>query len=93
MAARVINQDPAHRPGGDGIEVSAALPAYGSLLHKFEISLVDQSSGLKSVIGTLAPHVPSGQPVQLVVHQGSQLGRGLSVALSPFNQKQRDITG
>jgi len=39
------------------------------------------------MIGTLAPHVPSGQPVQLVVHQWDQFGRGLFVALRQFNQK------
>jgi len=41
----------------------ATLPVDGALLNQFEIGLIDQRGGLESVVGTLSPHMPFGQPV------------------------------
>ena len=53
MAARVIDQNPAHELRGDSEEVASVLPPH-VLSNQAKVSLMHEGGGLKYVVGPLA---------------------------------------
>ncbi len=88
----MIHQDAAHDIGSEGEEVRAVAPVDGALIHQPDKGLVNQSSSLNGVVGSLPPQVPRGHRAQLVVKQRSQLGEGCLIAAAPLQEKLRDGT-
>ena len=87
----MINQNSAHHLRRHTEKVRSALPIYRMLFDQLEISLMNQSGGLQSVVASLMTHVASGQTAQLPVDQGDESGRSPFIAVSDPIQEDRDI--
>ena len=73
-AARLLDQDAAHRLGRGGEEVAAAVPAAAAVdVDEPQVRLVDQGRGLERLPRLLARQPLGGQLPQLVVDQRQQL--------------------
>ncbi len=96
-AARVVDEDPAHFPCGDGKEMSPALPEEMALIDQFEINLVHQARGVKDVVGALAVEQPLpveqpfGYRVQLLVDERNELLERLVVSPAPGQKQLVDV--
>jgi len=77
-----MSEDAPHQPRRHREEVCPVLPFHSLDVDQPQVRLVDERSGLKTVTGSLTPHMGSGNPVQLVVHERNQLVQGHLVALS-----------
>jgi hypothetical protein len=69
MSTRVINKDAAHHLRSDSQELCPVLPLCFVLIYKEQISFIDQSGRLQSVIDTLSPQVSTCQSTQLSVNK------------------------
>src|SRR5262245_14457475 len=79
--ASLFNQDPPHRLGG-GEEVPPALPRiWFTDVHKSEVGLMDQGSGLEGLAGLLLGQLLSSQFAQLIIDQRQELVGRLRVTL------------
>jgi hypothetical protein len=87
----MVDQNAPHQLGSNPIELSAALPMGRMLANQLEISFMNQSSGLKSMARPLAPHIPAGQPFELVIDQGNELFVGGLVPIRYFDQQARHV--
>ena len=65
--ARMVDQDPAHRLGGDPEEVRPALPVDRALVDDPEEGLVDQCRGGQGVLVALAAKLARGKALELIV--------------------------
>jgi hypothetical protein len=81
--AREIHKDAAHQPGGHREKVSAILPVHVLRIHQPQVRLVHESGGLEAVACSFAAHAPSGDPLQLLMDEGSQSSERGFVARSP----------
>jgi hypothetical protein len=61
------------------------------LADQFEIRFVNQSSGLKGMVRPLAPHIPAGEPFELVIDQRNKLFLGSLVPIRYFDQQGRHV--
>ena len=74
LPANGFDQNPPHRLGRSGKEVSPAVPVLSLLdVHQTQIRLVDQTGRLQRVVCRFISHPCFGQPSQLVIHQRQQL--------------------
>src|SRR5205814_2893423 len=87
LAPGVVNQDLAHRLGGDSEEVGAVLPAWTGLIGQPQISLVDQRSRLERVVGTLSAHMTVSDAPELLIDQRGQLDESGTVSVTPVHQE------
>ncbi|MDB5311803.1 MAG: hypothetical protein JWO38_6005 [Gemmataceae bacterium] len=79
-AAGVVDEDAAHGLGRGGEKVPAVVPAVRiGRPDQPEEGLVDQGGGLQRVAGAFVGHPGGGQSPELVVPEGQEVGRGLSV--------------
>ena len=79
----MIDEDAAHRLGGDGEEVGATLPIDAGLIDQFHVSFVDQCGGLQSVALRFASHATTGHQAQFRVDPGRETSQSGFVAGSP----------
>src|SRR5262249_19022493 len=85
-SARVVEQHPAHRLGGERKEMIAVL-AHALLIQHPQESLVYQRGGAECVVAPFAPKLSSCQRAKLIVDERHQhLGRG-STAITPFSEQ------
>jgi hypothetical protein len=61
------------------------------LANQLEISFMNQSSGLKGMARPLAPHIPAGQPFELVIDQRNKLFLSGLVPIRYFDQQGRHV--
>jgi hypothetical protein len=87
----VVDENAAHHPRGDAVELRAILPVDAALVDESQIHLVHERRRLQRVIATLAAQVRCRAPVQCVVDEGHQPIARLLVAGSPGPQQRRDI--
>src|SRR5271170_3261890 len=87
----MVDQNTPHQLGSNPIELSAALPMGRMLANQLEISLVNQSRGLKGMARPLAPHIPAGQPFELVIDQRNKLFLSGLVPIRHFDQQGRHV--
>src|ERR1700677_4402810 len=87
----MVDQNAPHQLSSNPIELSAALPMGRMLANQLEISFVNQSSGLKGMVRPLAPHIPAGQPFELVVDQRNKLFLSGLVPIRYFDQQGRHV--
>src|SRR5262249_36511670 len=90
-AARMVDEDAAHRLSRDGEEVGAVLPVHAPVVDQAHVRLVDQRSGLQAVAGPLAFHVAVREAAKLVVHDRGQPGERALVAVAPGTQERTDV--
>ena len=87
--ARVIDQTAAHDAGGNDKEMAAILPIDVLGSRQPQESLVDQSSGLQRVPGTLAPEIAGGDAMQIGHQQFEQARFGVAIPGLPLVQQPR----
>jgi hypothetical protein len=87
----MVDQNAPHQLGSNPIELSAALPMGRMLANQFEISFMNQGSGLKGMVRSLTPHIPAGQPFELVIDQRNKLFLGGLVPIRYFDQQGRHV--
>jgi len=63
----VIDEYVTHCLRGHRIEMCPILPSHAFVINESNVSLIDQSRGLKRMARTLSAHVMMGQPVKLFV--------------------------
>ena len=80
---RVVDQDPAHRLGGDREEMRPILVRHRGPAEEAKVELVDDGIGLERVVAALAAQQPGGELAQLRVHDGEELVARLLVAGAP----------
>ena len=66
-----------------GEKVRPILPVHVLRIHQPQVGLMDEGGGLEAVARSFAAHAPSGDPLQLLVDEGSQSGERGLVARSP----------
>ena len=86
-----VDEHPAHQAGGHREEVGAILPLDAADIDQPEVDLVDERGGLEHVVGTLAGHVPLGDPAQLVVYERERASRP-PPASPPRHSMSRAVT-
>jgi hypothetical protein len=87
----MVDQNAPHQLGSSPIELSAALPMGRMLANQLQISFMNQSSGLKGMARPLAPHIPAGQPFELVIDQRNKLFLSGLVPIRYFDQQGRHV--
>src|SRR5688572_28058067 len=90
MAARVVNENPAHHLSRDGKKMCAAVPLDASLIDKPQECLIYQRRGLQSVAPVLAVHIAMSQPVQLAVNDRHHALKRRLVAPAPVQKHLSD---
>jgi hypothetical protein len=63
--------------------VRPILPVHVLRIYQPQVSLVDEGGGLQAVARSFAAHAPSGDPLQLLVDEGSQSSERALVARAP----------
>jgi hypothetical protein len=87
FSAGLFDEDAAHRLGGRGKEMSAAIPRlFGIGADQTKIGFVDQRRRLERLPWLLVRQPVSGELPQLVVNQGQQFLGGVRVALFDLTQ-------
>ena len=69
----------------------AVLPLHPLVVDQADVGFVDQRRGLEAVIGSLAPHIPVGEPAEFGVHDGCQRVECAVVAVAPCTEKGTDV--
>src|SRR5277367_2981834 len=87
----MVDQNAPHQLGSNPIELSAVLPMGRMLADQLEISFMNQSSGLKGMVHPLAPHIPAGQPFELVIDQRNKLFLSGLVPIRYLEQQSRHV--
>jgi hypothetical protein len=82
----VVDQNAPHHPGGDAEELRAILPGDAILPQEAEVGFVNECSGLKRVIPTLARQVGGGSPAEMLVDKGHERIASLRIAAGPRAQ-------
>ncbi len=90
IAAGVIHQDPAHRPGGNRQKVGPVFPLDLRLIHEPEIRLVHQTGRAERVTWSLGPELTMCHQPQLRIHQRQQLIHRLGIAVPQLDEKVSD---
>jgi len=80
VGAGIVHQHPPHHVSRHTDKVLAAVPV-SILSRQSKVGLVDQGCCLQRMIGSLIPHVRTGQPMQFSIDQWQQFVRRLGVAL------------
>jgi hypothetical protein len=88
----MVDQHPAHEPGGEGKKMSAILQRHVPLYQPQE-GFVHHRGRLQGVIAPLRSHVVTRQPAKLLIDEGRQTLQGLGVAVTPVGQELREIRG
>ncbi len=70
LCARVLDENAAHEPCGDGEEVRAILPHHPVDIDQPQIGLVDQGRRLENVPGPLAGHLAAREAEELLATSG-----------------------
>jgi hypothetical protein len=65
-----VNENLSHEARSHANEMRAALPAQILIASKFDVRLVDERRWLERVTRPFAAEIVSGQPAQLLHHQG-----------------------
>ena len=76
----VVDEDAAHRLGGDGEEMRAVAPVNRVLVDKAQVCFVDERGGLQRVSGPLARKLARSNPLQLEIDERQQLIERRAVA-------------
>jgi hypothetical protein len=90
LAARVIDEDPAHQLRCKPEELPATLPLHVLLIDEPQKGFVHERRALQGVFGALAPQVLLRHVPQLLVNERHQLTEGGLIAGTPFNQQLRN---
>ena len=92
-APRVLDENSAHRLGGNRKEVSSALPVGSLAADKPQVCLVDDGARLERVACSFAPQVPLRHSMKLVVNEGDEPIQGIPISLPPGEQQPCDLAG
>src|SRR5215469_13225822 len=82
-----INQNAAHEARTNGVEVSPVLPVDGVCVHQSEINLMYKGCGLKGMARPLPRHMPTSQPMKLVINKRQKTVESSLVASAPGEQE------
>ena len=93
MAASVVDENLAHKLGGDGEEVPAAFKVEGFLPDEACVGFVHESGALQGMIGALFPQLEVSQAVEFFIDLRDQGVQGVAVAGPPYLQQARYIAG
>ncbi len=88
----MIDEDLAHRPGGDGEKMGAIAGVEGTATGQLHIRFVNESRRLQGVTRPLVPQLASGERAQLVVDQRHQALQGVGLALAGRLYQARHLT-
>ena len=91
MAARVIDQNPAHHPRRNAEEVSPISPVGVSLVGQTQVQLVNERGRLQRRGTSVTAKLACGNATQLRVHERHQLIQSIGVTASPFSKKRRHV--
>ena len=81
FVAGVINEDAAHRFGGGGEKVGAAIPPHVFLASEPQPCFMDQHCGLQSLIRRFVGHPVSAELAQFLIDQRQQFIGGTGIAV------------
>ena len=90
VSASVVDQNLAHESCGDSHEVGAIFRVKRALVVEAQIRFVDQSSGLQSVVGTLALKITMGDGMEFVVDKRHKGVEGFFVSSPPLGEQFAD---
>jgi hypothetical protein len=91
VAARVVNEDPAHDLRRNPEEVPVILPVDGVLFDEPEVCLVNERGGLQRVAPTFAAKLSKGDPTPFGVDERQQSIERISIAATPRFEQPRDV--
>lgn len=77
LGSRAVDQDAPHRFGCGGEEMAAAIPLAIFLADEPQPGFMDESGGLKRVIGGFVRHLVRGEFAQLLVNERQQFFGGV----------------
>jgi hypothetical protein len=80
-AAGMFDQNSSHRLSSRREKVSPILPRLRLTTKQTQVSFMDESRGLKRVLGRFIHHPSRRQPPKLLIHQRQQLLRRADFAL------------
>lgn len=89
----VIDQEASHQLRGHPDEMFAASPVDPILLYEHKKCLVDESRGLKGMVGALCAHKVPRHTAEFPIYEWNQLGEGVTMAEFPLGQKESHISG
>lgn len=88
FGASVVDEDQAHKAGGEGEEVLTVLEIGFALGQELEVEFVDERGGLEGVAGAFGAKVRFGDAPELGVDGGQDLLEGLLIAIVPFSEQR-----
>jgi len=91
-APRAVDENAAHRLGGNSKEVGAVLPLHTFVVDQSQVGFVHQRRGLQAVASSLAFQVVVRQTVELVVHDWGQLRERALVPVASGTEKPADLS-
>lgn len=92
-APRGVHEHAAHQPRGHREKVRAIRPPDALQVDQPQIRLIDQSSRLQAMTGTLPGHVLPRELAQFLVHQRNELIEGICFAPAPGEQQPGQVLG
>ena len=90
-AARMVDENAAHRLGRHGKEVGAVLPVHALVVDEPHVGFVDERRRLQAVAGALTSQAAPGETAKLVVDDRRQLGERALVPVAPRTEKRADV--
>jgi hypothetical protein len=87
----VLEQHAPHRGRGDGEEVTLALPRLLALVDHAQPRLVHERGRLQRVRAALPLEMARGEPAQLSLHGGDELGQEGAVPRAQLSQETRHV--
>ncbi len=91
VAAGIVDKNLAHELGGNGKEMSAALPLGTAHPDQAKVRLMHQRGALKGVVWPFVPQLEVGPTAQFFVDQGEQSVECVAVTPPPYLQQLRDL--
>jgi len=92
MAAGIIDKNLAHELGGNGKEMSAALPLRTAHPTRRRYASCTSAALCKVLVWPFVPQLEMGPAAQFLVDQGSRASERAAVTPPPYLQQLRDLT-
>jgi hypothetical protein len=82
----MIDQNVAHKLGGNGEEVNPVIPANGGVSNQSQIGFVHQRRALQGVILALPGQAVPGEAAKFIVDEGDEFFARRAVPVAPAEQ-------
>jgi hypothetical protein len=86
-----MDQNLADQVGGDPEKLRAGATLHSTLIHKSQISFVDESGWLQGVVTPLALQIARGQTPKFAINERQQSVQGGPVAIAPRQEQARNL--